>query len=130
MDQGSIGVEVRPRGKQDREGFTGKRQSGNPEVAAPESLAEIVPARFATLTQFPRIAPRRPKYQVLSFRRELSRLPTNVRRVSRPLFREPQLMSDMASDSASPLRIPRTVVNDDQGTHPLSRKPRRQDAKR
>ena len=35
-----------------------------PKWLAPESLAEIVAARFATLIQFPRIAPRRPKYQL------------------------------------------------------------------
>ena len=113
MDQGSIGVEVRPRGKQDREGFTGKRQSGNPEVARHEKPGRntrcpfchfaTVAANFSAAPQVPNIIP---PARVIS-------PPNECKKDFAALFREPRLMSDMAPDSASPLRIPRTVVNDD-----------------
>ena len=94
-----------------------------PKWLAPESLAEIVAARLTTLTQFPRIAPRRPKYRLLSPWRESSHLPTDVRRIFAALFRELRLMNDMEQDSALPLRKPRPVDTTTRGPIPWIRSP-------
>ena len=115
MDQGSIGVEIRSREKQDREGFfTGKRQSGNPEVARTRrSLAEIVRCPFCHFDTVPSNRFAAPQVSVIYPPGESHlRLPTDVRRIFAALFREPRLMNDMEQDSALPLRKPRPVDND------------------
>ena len=64
-------------------GLNRRLNRGTPKWLALTSSAEVNAARFATLSPFPRITPRRPKSQLFPLWRDLSRLPTNVRRIPR-----------------------------------------------